>query len=199
MYIATDETGRIGASTPHERFAQGMEFFEFPENFDFDKQIDYRIVEGELIYDPILPPAADPEEMKKKMRLSQMEGAISLFVKTAKLSDEQAYAVSAYYDDWNEAAHYEADDIVMYKAKLYRCRDAHDAQTAWNPEDSHSLWGEILFPGEVRDWQPPQPGMFDGYNKGDKVIYNDKTWISTFEGLNIWAPGVYGWEEVTEE
>ena len=34
MYIATDETGRIGASTPHEQYAKGMEQFDFPEDFD---------------------------------------------------------------------------------------------------------------------------------------------------------------------
>lgn len=195
MYVSTDEEGRIGATTPYEQFAQGMKPFEFPEDFDFSKQHDYRIVENELIYDPILPPPADPEETKKAMRLAQMEDAISLFVNTAKLTDEQAYTVSAFYDYWNETAHYEADDIVMYGAKLYRCRSAHDAQSTWTPTDAHSLWGEILFPGEIREWSQPQPGIFDGYNKGDKVTYKGETWVSTFEGLNVWEPGVYGWEK----
>jgi hypothetical protein len=31
----------------------------------------------------------------------------------------------------------------------------------------------------------------------DAAEANDKMWISTVDN-NVWAPGVYGWEEVTE-
>ena len=55
MYISISEDGRIYASTDVEEFAEGMTEFEFPEDFDFSKQNEYRIVDGELIHDPILP------------------------------------------------------------------------------------------------------------------------------------------------
>lgn len=37
---------------------------------------------------------------------------------------------------------------------------------------------------------------FDAYNTGDKVSYNGKKWISSYDA-NVWEPGVYGWEEQT--
>jgi hypothetical protein len=30
---------------------------------------------------------------------------------------------------------------------------------------------------------------------GDKVMYDGKTWVSVIDN-NVWAPDVYGWEEV---
>jgi len=32
---------------------------------------------------------------------------------------------------------------------------------------------------------------------GDKVRHNGKIWVSIAD-YNVWEPGVYGWEEVTE-
>ena len=55
MYVSVDETGRICATTPYEEFAEGMEEFDFPEDFNYENQNDYRIVDGELVHDPILP------------------------------------------------------------------------------------------------------------------------------------------------
>lgn len=37
---------------------------------------------------------------------------------------------------------------------------------------------------------------YASYPKGAKVSHNSKHWISTAEN-NVWEPGVYGWEEVT--
>ena len=38
----------------------------------------------------------------------------------------------------------------------------------------------------------------DAYPLGAKVSHNEKHWTSTVEN-NVWEPGVYGWEEVTDE
>ena len=35
------------------------------------------------------------------------------------------------------------------------------------------------------------------YSMGDKVSHNSKHWKSTVNN-NVWEPGVYGWEEITE-
>lgn len=47
----------------------------------------------------------------------------------------------------------------------------------------------------VSPWK--QPDGTNPYKEGDKVTYNSKIWISTTNG-NVWEPGIYGWEEVTE-
>ena len=62
---------------------------------------------------------------------------------------------------------------------------------------SASLWKEIGDPAaEWPEWSQPI-GAVDAYALGDKVSHNDKHWISTCDS-NVWEPGVYGWEEVTE-
>lgn len=46
----------------------------------------------------------------------------------------------------------------------------------------------------IPDWV--QPYGAEGYQKGDKVRFDGKVWVSVFEGINVWQPGAYGWEEV---
>lgn len=46
------------------------------------------------------------------------------------------------------------------------------------------------------DWAP-WDGVSKKYQYGSIVRHNDKLWISTFMGQNVWEPGVYGWEEYT--
>lgn len=56
MFASLDETGRICATTDVEEYADGMSEFDFPEGFDFNSQSDYRIVDGELVHDPLPEP-----------------------------------------------------------------------------------------------------------------------------------------------
>lgn len=62
----------------------------------------------------------------------------------------------------------------------------------WTP--GVSGWREVVVPGSVAAWVQPT-GSHDVYNLGDRVTYGGKTWRST-AAANVWAPGVYGWEEV---
>lgn len=57
----TDEAGHICATTDVEEFAEGMAEFDFPEGFDFERQSEYRIVDGELVHDPPEPTEEEPE------------------------------------------------------------------------------------------------------------------------------------------
>lgn len=53
MYYQADETGRIMATTEREEYAgEGYGQFDFPDDFDFGLQNEYRIVDGELVHDP---------------------------------------------------------------------------------------------------------------------------------------------------
>ena len=132
----------------------------------------------------------------------QLEVAATLFVRTASLTDEQALSVSELYEEWNATVHYEKDDIRRYQGDLYRCKQAHDAQETWNPKDAHSLWVRIVPPGEIPNWEQPIPGVFDGYEYGQKVKHGGVIWISTYrDGLNVWEPGTVSedfWKKVVE-
>lgn len=49
--------------------------------------------------------------------------------------------------------------------------------------------------GEIAEWA--QPDSTNPYMMGDRVLHNGNTWESTVDN-NVWEPGVYGWEQVTE-
>ena len=49
---------------------------------------------------------------------------------------------------------------------------------------------------EWPEWRQPT-GAQDAYQYLDKVSHAGKHWISVAND-NVWEPGVYGWEEVTD-
>ena len=72
MYVSIDETGRIGATTDRADYSEGMARFDFPDDFDFSKQGEYRLVDGDLIQDP-LPEASDAKIEALKSRLYETD------------------------------------------------------------------------------------------------------------------------------
>ena len=108
---------------------------------------------------------------------------------------------------------YHAGEYMVYTdGNTYECV----SDTVYSPDEYAQAWrvvGEASEPdggegGEIdgeEDVQEPsteeypawvQPtGAHDAYAQGAKVSHNGKKWVSTVSG-NVWAPGVYGWEEV---
>ena len=62
----------------------------------------------------------------------------------AVLTDEQALRAVALYPAWDGAAQYGAGDRVRYGGALYRCLQAHAAQSGWTPTAAPSLWAKVL-------------------------------------------------------
>ena len=112
------------------------------------------------------------------------------------LTDEQAETVAQFYPEWAIGVHYTVGKRVRYEDLLYRCEQEHTSQEDYTPLVK-ALWTRVAAEGEILDWVQPT-GAQDAYNKGDKVKHNGKTWISTYDGKNVWEPGVFGWEEVTQ-
>ena len=109
----------------------------------------------------------------------------------ADLTDEQALEIPAAFPNWKSGKEYAIGDRVRYGEKLYKCVQAHMAQTDWTPDAVKALWTEIAAPGDIPDWVQPT-GAQDAYMTGDKVKHNGQTWVSTVDS-NVWEPGVYGW------
>lgn len=110
------------------------------------------------------------------------------------LPDEKAQDNIALYPHWSESAHYDANYRVQYNDIVYKCLQAHDAQSTWTPTDAPSLWAKVLNPSEdIPDWE--QPDSTNAYMTGDKVRYNGHIYESTIDN-NVWAPDVYGWKEI---
>ena len=115
---------------------------------------------------------------------------------SADLPDSEAYTAPELFPMWT-LKDYQTGDRVQYNGILYKCLQAHTAQSDWTPDKAVSLWVRVDDPSvEFPDWRQPT-GAHDAYNKGDKVSYPtaDRHWISEVDG-NVWTPGVYGWSEV---
>lgn len=121
------------------------------------------------------------------------------FLRSATKTAEDAAALTGkdLYPVWNDKSAYKNGDRVRFNDILYKCLQDHTAQASWTPTDAPSLWAKVLIPtpSEIPEWE--QPESTNPYMKGDKVKYNGKTWVSSIDN-NVWAPGVYGWNEVTE-
>ena len=112
-------------------------------------------------------------------------------------ADEQALKASALYPKWKVGTAYQKDKRVLYNDILYKVLTDHKSQADWTPDVAPSLFAKVLIPDKnvIPEWE--QPESTNPYGKGDKVTHNGKTWRSTIDG-NVWEPGVYGWEEITE-
>ena len=108
------------------------------------------------------------------------------------LTDDAAYDMPNAFPRWTYAKNYIVGERVRYGSKLYKCVQAHTAQSDWTPDVTPALWTEVAAPGEIPDWKQPT-GAQDAYMAGDKVKHNSKIWVSTVDN-NVWEPGVYGWD-----
>ena len=114
----------------------------------------------------------------------------------ASLDDDKALQFPELFPAWSsDSVSYAAGARVRYNGVLYKVLQEHASQEYWTPEDAPSLFAQVLTSedGTVLAWV--QPDSTNPYMTGDKVLHNDKTWISTVDD-NVWEPGVYGWEAV---
>ena len=120
----------------------------------------------------------------------------ALIEKASKsLSDDDALSGVELFPHWDDSKSYETGDRVSYEGTLFKCLQAHTAQSNWKPDVSPSLWVRVDNPAiEFPEWIQPV-GAADAYPLGAKVSHEEKHWISTVAN-NVWEPGVYGWEEV---
>ena len=127
---------------------------------------------------------------------------VKMAVKQARqiTDDAEALKVKMLYKQWDKQIDkpLEVGEYIQYQDVLYKVLQAHTVQEAWTPTNAPSLFAKVLIDptGEtILNWE--QPGSTNPYMKGDKVIHNGKTYVCTIDN-NVWEPGVYGWEEITE-
>ena len=128
---------------------------------------------------------------------------VKMAVKQARqiTDDAEALQVQMLYKQWDKqiGKPLAAGEYINYEGVLYKVLQAHTVQEAWTPTNAPSLFAKVLIDltGEtILDWE--QPDSTNPYMKGDKVIHNGKTYVCTIDN-NVWEPGVYGWEEITEQ
>lgn len=113
----------------------------------------------------------------------------------ASLDDETALQGVTLFPAWKSGQPYTAGDRVKYNDVLYKVLQDHTSQSDWTPDTAVSLFAKVLIPDPdvIPEWT--QPDSTNPYMTGDKVTYNGKTYVSTIDN-NVWAPDVYGWEEI---
>ena len=128
---------------------------------------------------------------------------VKMAVKQARqiTDDAEALEVKMLYKQWDKQIDkpLEVGEYIQYQDVLYKVLQAHTVQEAWTSTNAPSLFAKVLIDptGEtILDWE--QPDSTNPYMKGDKVIHNGKTYVCTIDN-NVWEPGVYGWEEITEQ
>ena len=108
--------------------------------------------------------------------------------------DESALDMIELFPRWESGLSVKVGDRYQYKGDLYKCVQAHTTQDDWTPDKTPALWTKISL-DEWPEWIQPT-GAQDAYNKGDKVTFKEKHYISLIDG-NVWSPEAYpaGWEE----
>ena len=114
----------------------------------------------------------------------------------AGLADAEALEGMVLFGTWAPDRDYVKDQRVRRLGRLYRLiPETHHSQGDWPPELVPAIWARVDDPAEAwPQWSQPL-GWEDAYPAGARVTYEGKHWINTYGDGNIWAPGVYGWEE----
>ena len=117
-------------------------------------------------------------------------------VRADELSEEEMAEIVDVFPVWAVGTAYVLGDVVRHEGGLYACVQAHTSQAGWAPPAVPALWTEKAAPNVIAEWVQPT-GAQDAYQLGDMVTHAGLTWRSTAAD-NVWEPGVYGWEEVTQ-
>lgn len=115
------------------------------------------------------------------------------------LNDDDAVEAVQLFKEWAPGVSYKRDDRVRWKGVLYRVPQAHLSSELYPPDSTGvgALYARMLTAdGQILAWE--QPGSENAYQKGDKVVYKGRIWVSVYDGPNVWAPDAYGWREVVQ-
>ena len=110
-----------------------------------------------------------------------------------QLDDELALESVELFPKWRAGIEVSVGDRYQYNEVLYRCVQAHTTQEQWTPDITPALY-TVVSVEEWPEWRQPT-GAQDAYNKGDKVTFEGKHYVSLIDA-NVYSPSAYpaGWE-----
>jgi hypothetical protein len=135
----------------------------------------------------------------------ELRRALQLFLRTldADTQAEDMMAVATVFPAYGVGKAYKARDVFSYGVnsvgdpQLYQVLQDHTSTVQWMPDATPSLYKAIGVTEEgYPEWVQPLGGS-DAYNTGDTVSHKG-TLYKSFCDNNVWEPGVYGWEPVTD-
>lgn len=113
---------------------------------------------------------------------------------SASLADEDALQAVELFPQWVVGHAYIVGERLQYNGVLYRVVQAHTSQADWTPDKTPAMFVVVSLDEWPEFVQPT--GAHDAYNKGDKVTFEGKHYISLIDA-NVYSPTAYpaGWEE----
>ena len=110
------------------------------------------------------------------------------------LTDEDALQAVELFPQWVVGHTYVVGERLQYNGVLYRVVQAHTSQADWTPDITPAMFVVVSLDEWPEFVQPT--GVHDAYNKGDKVTFEGKHYISLIDG-NVYSPTAYpaGWQE----
>ena len=156
----------------------------------------YRLLFDEGRYDNVIAEQKREQSINEGQKVFN-DLANSLILNNA--TDEQAYIMRYLYHTWKADVDYKTNDRFMYEDKFYKVLQDHTSQEDWLPTTATSLYVEITDPSiEYPEFKQPTSSV-DAYNKGDKVTFEGKKYISLINA-NTYSPVDYpdGWQIVSE-
>ena len=139
--------------------------------------------------------------MERIAYAEQFRKAVQYFAIT--LPEEKALVVSSIFDEWAVNVKYVTGEWVAYGVnavgdpQLYQVLQDHTSAAQWTPDTATRLYKAVgIDPSGIPLWVQPL-GATDAYKLGDIVMHKGKKWKNSIDN-NVWEPGVYGWEEITE-
>lgn len=116
---------------------------------------------------------------QKRIPLTESEVLAMLIpmqINALEVDDNTALRMLEFFPGWAAGVAYTTGYKVQHGGKLWRCLQAHTAQTGWEPENVQALWTEIC---ETHDGTLADPIPYDGnmalmaglYYIQDYVIY----------------------------
>ena len=131
------------------------------------------------------------EEAKRPLTMEEVVRlTISKTINAIDIEDDIALRMVEFYPEWAAGQAYTAGYKAQNNGKLWRCLQAHTAQTGWEPENAASLWTEIC---ESHDGTKYDPIPYNGnvalqsgkYYTQNNILYlcNRDTGIAVYNAL----------------
>lgn len=199
MYVQTDGSGRIFATTGHEEYA-GDAYFEldFPEGFDFSRQDEWRVVDGELVHDPPPPTEGELAAEEGRERARQLEAAVPMLLSAVaeSMDDDELASVALALPEWGPGVKRKRGAACRHGGVAYRVvanvSKNNDAEPG-TPEGADYYAPVDVGPSGVQAWEPDEP-----YMKGERVEHGGRVWES-LKNNNREEPGTGNrWAEVAD-
>lgn len=123
---------------------------------------------------------------QQQLKADDQLKCLQMFAET--LTDEQALQVPLVFNEFEIGVLYKVGTRILYNDVLYKVLTEHTSQETWTPDVAPSLFAKVLnetLDGSIPEWE--QPDSTNGYMKGDKVMFEGKTYESLIDN-NIWSP-----------